>query len=283
MSWQIYLIISIILISCNGLFHRSLMKDDRSDSRAQTIVFLGIGGIIAIFIALIQGKLQFSFPIFLIWNFVLLIFLSTPAYLLTYRSYQLIGASEVVLFLTTGRLWNVVGATLFLHESITSIKVLGAIIILVGIGIVLYDKKKFIFNKGVIFALLAAFLFGMSDINGFYILKTVSAANFLIYAELLPVIVLLLLQPKIVKKLTYYFQKDKAIKIIALTIFDVFGSLALFLAYQTGGKASVIGPLSATRVLITILLAMFLLKERNNIANKIIGAVVTLVGVMLLL
>lgn len=259
------------------------MKDDRSDSRAQTIVFLGIGGIIAIFIAFIQGKLQLSFPIFLIWNFILLIVLSTPAYLLTYRSYQLIGASEVVLFLTTGRLWNVVGATLFLHESVTAMKVLGAVIILVGIGIVLYDKKNFTLNKGVVFALIAAFLFGMNDINGFYILKTVKAANFLIYAELLPVIALLFIQPKIVKKLTYYFKKDKAIKVFALGLFDVIGSLALFLSYQAGGKASVIGPLSSTRVIITVILAMLILKERNNITNKIIGAVVTLIGVMLLL
>lgn len=283
MFWQIYLIISIALLSLNGLFHRSLMKGDKSDSRAQAVVFLGIGGIFAIFIALIQGKLQFVFPVFLIWNFILLVVLSTPAYLLAYRSYQLIGASEVVLFLVTGRLWNVVGATLFLHESITAIKILGAVIILIGIGIVLYDKKKFTFNKGVIFALLAAFLFGMSDINGFYILQKINAASFLVYAELLPVIALLFLQPKIVKKLTYYFQKDNAIKVALLALFDVFGMLALFLAYQTGGKASVIGPLSATRVLITVVLAMLIFKERNNITNKIIGAVVTLIGVILLL
>lgn len=259
------------------------MKDDKSDSRAQTIVFLGIGGIIAVFIVFIQGKLQFSFPVFLIWNFILLVVLSTPAYLLTYRSYQLIGASEVILFLTTGRLWNVLGAILFLHESITPIKVLGAVIILLGIGIVLYDKKKFIFNKGAIFALVAAFLFGMSDINGFYILKTVSAANLLIYADLLPVIALLFIQPKIINKLSYYFQKDKAIKVFVLGLVDVIGSLALFLSYQAGGKASIIGPISATRVLITVFLAMLILKERNNMANKIIGAVVTIVGVILLL
>lgn len=259
------------------------MKGDKSDSRAQTIVFLGIGGIIAIFIALFQGKLQIIFPVFLIWNFILLVILSTPAYLLSYRSYQLIGASEVVLFLSTGRLWNVVGATLFLHESITAIKVLGAVIILIGIGIVLYDKKRFIFNKGVIFALLAAFLFGMSDINGFYILQKINAPSFLIYAELLPVIALLFIQPKIVKKLTYYFKKENVIKVVALALFDVFGTLALFLAYQTGGKASVIGPLSSTRVLITVVLAMLIFKERNNITNKIIGAVVTIIGVILLI
>jgi len=283
MVWQIYLLISILLLSCNGLFHRSLMKNDKSNPQAQTIVFLGLGGIIAFIIALIRGKLQLIFPSSLSMNFLLLILLSTPAYLLTYRAYQLIGASEVVLFLATGRLWNVLGAFLFLHEAVTFQKVLGAIIILIGIAIVLYDKRKFRFNKGVILALLAAFLFGMSDINGFYILKTFDATNFLIYAEFLPVILLLLIQPTIVKKLQYYISTDKAIKVLLLSFCDVLGSLALFLSFQAGGKVSVISPLSATRVLVTVILSMIVLNERNNMKNKIIGAIVTVFGIILLL
>lgn len=151
MIWQVYLIISILLISCNGLFHRSLMKDDKSHPISQTIVFLGLGGSIAIVIALLERKLQFSFPFSLTWNFVLLILLSTPAYLLTYRAYQLLSASEVVLFLATGRIWNVVGAFFFLHEAITFTRVIGAVIILAGLAITLYDKRKFAFNKGVVF------------------------------------------------------------------------------------------------------------------------------------
>lgn len=283
MHWQLYLLISILLISCNGLFHRSLMKDDRSHPIAQTIVFLGLGGIIAVIIALVQGKLTLSFPAALTGNFLLLIFLSTPAYLLTYRAYQLIGASEIVLLLSTGRLWNVVGAALFLHETITLLHVLGAIIILVGIAITLHDKKKFTINKGVVFVLFAAFLYGMSDINGYYLLRTINATNFLIYSEFLPVIALLIIQPTVIKKLHYYLQAGIATKALLLSFCDAVGSLALFLSYQAGGKASVIGPLSATRVLVTVVLAMVILRERNNIRNKIIGAIITLCGVVLLL
>lgn len=283
MPWQLYLLISILLISCNGLFHRSLMKDDKSHPIAQTIVFLGLGGCIAIIIALLQRKLQLSFPPSLGWNFLLLILLSTPAYLLTYRAYQLLGASEIVLLLSTGRLWNVMGAALFLHEAITTIQVLGALIILAGLAITLYDKRKFTVNKGVLFVLLAAFLYGMSDINGYYMLHTLNATNFLIYSEFLPVIVLLIMQPTVIKNLRYYFHTNTATKALLLSFCDALGSLALFLSYQAGGKASVIGPLSATRVLVTVVLAMVILRERNNIRNKILGAIITICGVILLL
>lgn len=259
------------------------MKDDKSNPRAQTIIFLGLGGIIAIVIALVQGKLQLSIPQAFFWNFILLILLSTPAYLLTYRAYQLIGASEVVLFLATGRLWNVVGAYFFLHEALTLQKVIGALIVLIGVTVALYDKKKFTFNKGVLLALLAAFLYGMNDINGFYILKKMTALNFLIYADLLPVFALLFIQPKVVTKLKYYWQKRMATKVILLSLCDTLGSLAFILSFQAGGKASVIGPLSATRVIFTVVLAAIILKERNNITKKIIGATIAVIGVILLL
>ena len=283
MVWQIYLIISILFISLNSLFHRSLMKNDKSNPQAQTIVFLGLGGIIAFIITLFSGHLQLTIPPSLTFNFILLVLLSIPAYLLTYRAYQLIGASEVVLFLATGSLWTVFGAFLFLHEAVTFQKILGAIIVLTGLIIVLYDKSRFTLNRGAIFALLAALFFGLSNINSFYILKTFDARSFLIYAEFLPVFALLLIQPRVVKKLKYYFHMGNGIKAILLGLCDALGSLALFLSFQAGGQASVIGPLSTTRVLLTVILAMLILRERNNITNKIIGAVVTIVGVILLL
>lgn len=283
MNWEIYLAISIILISLNGLFHRSILKDGSSDSRVHTIVFLGVGGIIAFILALLQGKFQFNFPPQLIPNFILLILLSTPAFVFSYRAYQLIGASEVLIFLTTGRLWNVVGAYFFLHEPLTAQKILGALIIFTGIAIVLFEKKKFKLNIGAVFALTAAFLFGMNDINGYYILRSVNATNFLIFGNLLPVFALVLIQPQLIKKISFYFKKQIAIKILVLCTIDTLGTIALYLAYQVGRNASVIGPLSATRVLLSVILATIVLKERNNLTNKIIGAVITVVGVIFLL
>lgn len=283
MTWQLYLLISVLLISCNGLFHRSLLKDDNSSPQGQTIVFLGLGGLISIVIALAQGKLNLLFPPALIWNFLLLILLLTPAYLLKYRSYQLIGAAEVVMFSVTGRLWNVIGAYVFLHEAITLKMIIGAILILSGAMLTRYDKKKFVINKGIAIVLVSAFLFGMGDINGFYVLRSYDSTNFLIYSYLLPVVALLLLQPKSIMKLKYYFRKDRTIKVILLSLCDTFGMLALYLAYQVGRNAAVIGPLRSTNIIVTVILAIIILKERTNIKNKILGAIIAVVGVVLLL
>lgn len=283
MPWQIYLLASIFLLSFNALFHRSILKDDESSPQAQTIVFLGLGGAIAVVLALLQGKLNLFFSPALTLNFLLLILLLTPAYLLRYRAFQLIGASEVVMFSVTGRLWNVFGGHFFLHEAITPQIILGAVLILIGVMITRFEKNKFIINKGIVLVLVASFLSGIGDINGFYILKTYDSTNYLIYSEFLPVIALLLLQPETIKKIQYYFHKDKAIKISLLSLCDAFGMLALYLAYQAGGNASIIGPLRSTSIILTTVLAIVILKERNNITNKFIGSVVAVIGVVLIL
>lgn len=283
MSWQVLLAISMVLLSLNGLFHRSLLKDEGSDPRAQTIAFLGLGGIIAIVIALLRGKLDLTFPQPLLINFILIAVLSTVHYITKYRGFQLIGASEVVIFSTTSKLWNVFGAAIFLHESITFAQVLGAVVILFGIAITLYSKKKFQLNGGIAIVLFSAFLVGLTDINGYYILRQMDASNFQIYAWLLPVFAILITQPQSIKKLKFYLNRTRGPKVALLSLFDTLGNLAFFFSFQAGGKASIIGPLSATKVLITVLLAAVLLGEKENLTNKIIGAIVTVIGVILLL
>lgn len=283
MSWQIYLTFSILLLSSNGLFHRSLLKDNDSSPQAQTIIFLGIGGIIAIIIASVRGSLNLHFPISLVWNFLLLIVILTPAYLLKYKAFQLIGASEVVMFSVTARLWTVAGAFFFLHEAVTLKMILGAIIIVTGVVITRYEQKKFNINKGVWLVLLSAFLFGIGEINGYFILRNYDPNNFLIYSEFLPVFALMFLNPKSIGKVKYYFRKDRAIKILFLCFCDALGNLALYQAYKVGHNAAVIGPLRSMSLILTVVLAMVILKERNNAKNKLIGALVSVAGVILLL
>jgi len=283
MSWQFLLILSIIFLSCNGLFHRSLLKDDNSDPKAQTIVFLTLGGIITIFIALLRGKLQLEFSPVLIFNFLVLAIFATIGYVLRYRGFQLINASEIAIFASTSKFWNVIWAFIFLNEVITLPKVLGSIIILVGIAITMYVDKKFKINKGILLVLFAAILSGLTDINGYYILQSMDASSYQIYFYFLPVLALILVAPATVKKIPFYFRKDRAIKMAALSMFDALGMFTLFLAYQAGGQASVLGPLSATKIIVTVILAMIILKERDHIKNKLAGAVVTIIGIILLL
>lgn len=259
------------------------MKDNKSDAKAQTVVFLTSGGILTLLLGTINHSLQFSFPNSLLFNFLILAIIGSMAYFLKYSGFQVLDTSEVVIFATTSKLWNVFGGFLFLKEPISINKILGSIVIMIGIAFAIYTNGKFKINKGTLLVLISAFLFGVTDINGFFILQNISATSYQIYFYFLPVIATLAIQPKTLSKISYYFSFKRGIKVFLLSIFDVLGMLALFYSYQVGGRASVIGPLSATKVILTTILAMLFLKERKHLMNKLFGAMVTVLGIILLL
>lgn len=283
MSWQFYLVLSILFLSMNGLFHRSLMREDKSNPIVQAIVFLSISGIIATIIAYCRGVLAIQLNINYLIIFLFIGIASAMGYFLKYSGFKTLGASEVVILASTTKLWNVFGASIFLGEELTYKKIAGTLIIILGAAFVVYKNGSFKINSGTIFVLISAILFAFADILGYKVLNDIEASNFQIYFYFLPVIALLIAKPDSIGKFGYYFKATRAIRVVALGLLDTLGMLLLFIAYQAGGPASIIAPLSATKIIVTVFLAMIILREKENYKSKIIGSVVATVGVVLLL
>jgi drug/metabolite transporter (DMT)-like permease len=282
MTWYFFLAASILLSSVNGLLHRLVMKKDQSDPRAQTVIFGILVGALSFSIALFRGLHFPQFPL-LIPNFFLMILVLTLAPLFTFRAYQLNQASEVGILLLSQRLWVVIGAVFFLGESATLAKTLGTLLILGGVGLVLWRSHQIKITKGTLSALMAAFFYGVSYVNAFYILQHLDAVSFEVYASLLPAVTLLIIQPQTLRKMHFYLLPSNSMKVGLAAIFDTLATLSLYLAYQLGRNASQIAPLSATSTLFTVALAAIFLKERENLINKLLGAAIVTLGTVLII
>ncbi len=172
---------------------------------------------------------------------------------------------------------------IILREGFSIQKLVGTVVILIGIAIAQWKNQKFVVNEGVLFALLAAFSFAITETVSYIILREFDATSFIVYANWLPMIALLLIRPKTFKKLTFYLKRKNAVNISLVSLSDVFASLFLFLAYQVGRNASQIGPLMAIPTLLIVFLAVIILKERKFIPQKILGGMFAVVGTILLL
>ncbi len=283
MTWQFLVALSILLFALTGLFHRVLMKHEASDARAQTVAFLTLGGIFSLVIAVFRGGVHIPDLASLLPNFGILLVLSTIAPTLTFQAFKLIEASEVGIVMTSQRLWTVLAAFVLLQEQASILKVIGTLLILLGVSIALWRKSKFKLNRGVVYVLLAAMMYGLGDINVFYILRSFDPISLSVYGTFLPVFALLFVQPRTVKKLTYYFQPKHALNISVVAFIDTLATLALYYAYQIGRNAAQIAPLMATETIVAVLLAALILHEKENLLNKIIGSVVAVLGVVLVI
>ena len=139
-----------------------------------------------------------------------------------------------------------------------------------------------VYLRGHWLVLGAAVLFGAAFTNDVYLLKNFNAASYTFFAYLLPAFGLLLLRPQSVKKLSLFMDGKRLVKMItASSLYGVF-SVTVFLAYQAGGKASQISPMTQLSVVLTTVLAYLFLKEKNNLANKVLGSLLVFSGIWLL-
>ncbi len=283
MSWQLLIALSVFLFSLNGLFHRVLMKDIKSNAFAQTIVFYGLGAIFSFIIALYRGGFHYQIEFTQTPYFILLAIFATAAPVVVFKAAKTVEASESSILLSSQRLWIVFGAFIFLNESFSLKKIVGTIIILFGITFAQWKKQKFVLNQGAIYIFMAALFYAIADIIAFNILRSFDAASFNVYLCIIPVITLLLIKPDTIKKLNFYFKPKYALNIMAVSLNDTVASLLSFFAYQIGRNASQISPIMATQTILTVILAIIFLKERSFILNKIIGAIIVVAGVVLVI
>lgn len=283
MSWQLLVGASVLLYSANSLLHRVIMKEKGSDPYAQTIVFYGIVGTLALVFALLRGGFHYQIPSDQIPSFVLITIFAATTSVLAFKALRLIEASETVILLSSSRLWVVLGAFLFLQEQFSIRKVIGTVIILLGIAIAEWKNHRFVLNTGAWFALAAGFGFAATELTSFFVLRDFDAKSFTVYTNLLPVGVLLLVHGKSMKKLAFYARPKNALNITVVSIGDFIATLLLFYAYQAGRNAAQISPIMATQTILSVFLAILFLKERDYMTNKIVGATVVVAGILLVL
>ena len=72
------------------------------------------------------------------------------------------------------------------------------------------------------------------------------------------------------------------IKIISVCIVVAVAVLSFYSAFQIGGNSSQVVALSLTDVIVAVFFSLILLKEKENIIKKLIAAILSFVGVLLL-
>ncbi len=283
MTWQILVALSILLYSVNGLFHRVLMRDSQSDPNAQAFMFTTIVGVLGIAIAIYQGGFKSYLTLSQLPSFLLIAILITIGSIFAFKGFQYIEASQHTILLTTSKLWSLVGAILFLGESITLQKLLAGVLIVVGVMVAQWRKERFVINSGVWYVLLAAASYATGEILSFYVLRDFDSTSFLVYCSFLSSIIILILYPGVLKKLSFYAKPKNLGNIITVSVNDTLATLFMFNAYQLGRNATQIGPLMATQTIVTVFLALIFLRETDNIIQKILGSLLAVAGTILII
>lgn len=257
------------------------MKGDKTDPYAYTIIFQSLLVFLSLPIAIIHG---FYFPHVSIDSvfFVLAAIFWGAATFFIFKAMHLLQASEVKILTTAGVIVTILVSVIFLHEAFGYVKIIGTAITFIAVFMVSNLHKGFRFNKGIIFALLATSCAGIAIVLDGVNVINYDVISYSIVIDILIVAMLLTLRPKALHKWKEYVNTNFLQKMLPLGIFSALQGFAYLFALQTPGVIAQAGAIRQSSVILTVILAMIFLNERDNIPKKLIATILVTVGVILL-
>ena len=173
------------------------------------------------------------------------------------------------------------GIVLF-RESLAPLQVIGSILIFSSVTLLVKNIRSFKLDKGTGLGLLTGLLFGIAITCWSYVGRHTDGLSWAAISFIGTSLVAFLVYPKSIFKMKPLLTSKIIPKLILLGVLYAIGSLTMLFAYKEG-TFSIVTPLRQTSIIITVLLALLLLKnERNRIRVKLLAALVCFIGVLLI-
>jgi len=279
MQWYWYLIINVCVFSLATLYQRVILKNSRDP-----VLFYVVNGVTAGLILLAYGLwMGFKVPDIshISLNLIVMTVLLGFGNMLNFNALKKTDASEFTVLFSTRAIWSVVAAILVLGESFGTKQIVGATLIISSVFLVSWKKKSFSLNEGEMLTLAAAAFFGIEFINDTHLVNVVDLLFYLPLIFLLPALFVGALNYKRLPNIKKVISIKDFLQLSFLALLFAVSATATLTAYTKGHNAAQIAILNQTSTILIVLLGIIFLKERSHIKLKIIGAIISLIGVFL--
>lgn len=281
MAWQLWIGISILSYSASVLLQRLIMRE--SDRPVAFAIFFQLFVAVLFAIAgLALGKLQMPDWKPLTFNLLLSMVLYGLGNIFIFKSLNSTEASRFTVVFASRTFFTVLASSILLRELLNATQWMGAVLIFAG-AVCATAKKRVAFDKGELFAILAAIVFGFAVTNDRFILQSFEVYTYSIIGFLLPAIFIAAAYPREVRHMKSFLKKETFLQSLAVCFIYALFALTFYMALQEASNSSQVAAVSLSSVILTVILSIIFLKEREFLWRKIFGAVICSVGLLLLL
>ncbi len=280
MSWQFFIAISVITSSVAVLFQRLLLHKDKSNPYAYIVVFQAQVALLVGAYAVINGFVMPDFARY--WLAIIATCVLFGAGNVVYaKTLQRVEASIFSVLFATGAVWVMLMGIIFLDEALSFSQIIGSILIFFSIAVLGYSKKSLKFDKGILWGLLTGLIYGVAVALWAYVGRGSDVASWTAISFAGPSLAVLLAYPSSVMHMKSFLSGTKLIRMTLLGLFFSVASVTLLTAYNRG-DVSAVAPINQTSIVVTTLLAVIFLKERDHLPKKILAATICFVGAILI-
>lgn len=281
MNWLTLTLLSVLISSGATILQRVLMKGDKSNPYSYTIVFHFLIGFLVLIFGLLSGA-NFSF----FSGNVLMLFLAAALWgicqVFLFKALQTVEASEMTILSGLRVIVTIVASVLLLKEAFTGWNVLGTVLILTSTLLVVNLKKGFKLDKSFLYVLGMALFGGLAIVADSANVQQYDVLAYSTFSNFLSGLFILAFYPKALSQWKDFVRSGFLVRMLPLAVFSATQGVLYLLALTYGGNTAEVGTIRQASVIVTILLAVMFLGERNNLGRKLIAGVLVTLGVVLL-
>lgn len=278
MQWLPLVFISVVSSSFASLFQKVAMKDQKSDPVVSAIAFQFILGFIVSLFALAKG---FQLPDSSLIPFFLasgvLYGVGTVCF---FKAIKIIEASEMTILGGSGVIVTILASMIFLGDKLSPLQLFGTGLILCAVVLISWKKKSLKVNSGTWLALAGTSSYGLAVVFDTFIIRSYSAVWFLPIASFGPGILMTLWYYRKIASIVGYVKQINKNLIIYSVLYAV-QAVAFYVALENGALVGQLSSIARASIVLTVILAAVVLRETKHIGKKIVGAVLTTIGVLL--
>ena len=200
MTWLILVIISAISSSVSRILQKVLLKEKDSEPFAFAFVFQLLLAFLFFLYTFITKTLIIPNLSGVFLNLILMAIFYSLGNIFIYKAFKLAEASEASIIFASSTLWTVISAVIFLGDKLSNSNIAGILLVILGIIAVNYSRSKWKMNKGHLYALLGAMMFGIAFTNDAFIInRFTSISSYMLLSFFLSSITILIFRPNLIK------------------------------------------------------------------------------------
>jgi drug/metabolite transporter (DMT)-like permease len=196
-----------------------------------------------------------------------------------------VDASTAQIAFSSILLWGTVLSIIFLHSHFSLMQAAGIALLLVAIITVQYRKGKRHLDPGIIWLFVSAALFASFQVTSADLSKHISTGTYLLLAYGGPSLVVGLMYARSLRRDLSLLAKNfsYSLQTVLITAATSFGYYVFFYpAYHAAPDPGVVVVLITSQVVLSVLLGIVLLQERENVPRKLAaGALAFIAGVLI--
>lgn len=278
--WTLYVALYIVIFIIHTQLYKVALRSSR-DPSALTINMFLIADLTALILSWFIGDYRFPTDRRLYAVPVIAGILYGITDLINARVRQAIEASTFSVLSQISTVFVIVIGVVFMGETPSVYKSLGALCIVAGNLLIFYRKGKSKFNKPVGLGLVASLIFAVAlsldvGISGYFNIAFYKALT--VSVSLIAMVIVGRIRPQ---RLIIEFKATNVPLMAALGILQGAMLVTQITAYNTG-EIAVVAPLCALTVIGNVIVGYLFLKERDNLGKKLIAAIGTIIGAALI-